>query len=247
MSKKSLNFKLNPEWMFKEPIDFEYNKYTLLDYLQKCGKNFDEFKVYPDFIELSLHIANNQSLAKENILLLTDKKFDSFDDEILLRELYPKIPRNLSDEEKEELKKTLIYSNVKLIDTFNFAKSIWSLAYDNVQLSIRKNKDNIRANYGFIILIEKTNMKIWLYQIKKIRKENSNKKVYLKQLYNGEVNEETLNYHLENPPIKKDSAIIKKYPVFEARITQELPMEETIIPIFKRKILTMVYQSKQKV
>ena len=34
--KKKMPFKLNPEWMLKEPLDFEYNKYTLLDYLQKC-------------------------------------------------------------------------------------------------------------------------------------------------------------------------------------------------------------------
>ena len=41
--KKKMPFKLNPEWMLKEPLDFEYNKYTLLDYLQKCEKNFDNF------------------------------------------------------------------------------------------------------------------------------------------------------------------------------------------------------------
>ena len=37
--KKKLSFKLNPEWMLKEPLDFEYNKYTLLDYIQKCEKD----------------------------------------------------------------------------------------------------------------------------------------------------------------------------------------------------------------
>jgi hypothetical protein len=42
--KKKISFKLNPEWMFKEPLDFEYNKYTLLDYLQKCEKNFDNLR-----------------------------------------------------------------------------------------------------------------------------------------------------------------------------------------------------------
>ncbi len=34
--------------------------YTLLDYLQKCEKNFDSFQIYPDFVELSLHLANIQ-------------------------------------------------------------------------------------------------------------------------------------------------------------------------------------------
>ena len=26
--KKKMSFKLNPEWMLKEPLDFEYNKYN---------------------------------------------------------------------------------------------------------------------------------------------------------------------------------------------------------------------------
>ena len=103
--KKKMPFKLNPEWMMKEPLDFEYNKYTLLDYLQKCEKSLDKFEIYPDFVELSLHLANIQSLTKENILLLTDKKFKSCDDEILLKDLYPKKPRELSEEEVGELKK----------------------------------------------------------------------------------------------------------------------------------------------
>ena len=73
--KKKIAFKLNPEWMFKEPLDFEYNKYTLLDYLQKCEKNLDKYEIYPDFVELSLHLANVQSLGKENILLLSTQIF----------------------------------------------------------------------------------------------------------------------------------------------------------------------------
>jgi len=101
--KKKMEFKLNPEWMLKEPLDFEYNKYTLLDYIQKCEKSLDRFEIYPDFVELSLHLANMQSLYKENTLLLTDKKFESCDDEIMLKDLYPKKPRQLSEEEENEL------------------------------------------------------------------------------------------------------------------------------------------------
>ena len=51
--KKRQQFKLDPEWMFSQPIDFEYNKYTLLDYIQKCEKSFDDFKIYPDFIAIN--------------------------------------------------------------------------------------------------------------------------------------------------------------------------------------------------
>ena len=148
--KKKMSFKLNPEWMLKEPLDFEYNKYTLLDYIQKCEKSLDKYEIYPDFVELSLHLANMQSLTKEHTLLLTDKKFESCDDEIMLKDLYPKKPRELSEEEEKELNKTIQYSNNKLYDTFNLAKSIWNLAFDNVEISIKKNKGHIGSGMGYV-------------------------------------------------------------------------------------------------
>ena len=137
--KKKMEFKLNPEWMLKEPLDFEYNKYALLGYLQKCEQSLNNFEIYPDFVEISLHLANVQSLNKENTLLLTNKKFESCDDEIMLRDLFPKKPRELSDDEKIELNKTLQYSNGKLFETFNFAKSMWNIAFDNIDISLKKN------------------------------------------------------------------------------------------------------------
>ncbi len=36
MPRKKQHFKLSTDWMFSQPIDFEFNKYTLLDYIQKC-------------------------------------------------------------------------------------------------------------------------------------------------------------------------------------------------------------------
>ena len=138
--KKKISFQLDPEWMFKEPLDFEYNKYTLLDYIQKCEQRFEKLQIYPDFVELSLHLANLQSLSKEKTLLLTDKKFSSCDDEILLGELYPKKPRELSEGEFEELEKTISFSGVKLFDAFNIGKSIWNLAFDNITVHVKKIK-----------------------------------------------------------------------------------------------------------
>jgi len=178
--KKKISFKLNPEWMFKEPIDFEYNKYTLLDYLKKCGKSFDKLEIYPDFVELSLHIANVQSLIKENVFLLTDKKFESCDDEILLRELYPKSPREITEEEETELEKTLKFSNMKLYYAFNVGKSVWSVAYDSVVVSLKKNKDAV-VGAGFVVFHQKEENKIfvWEFQLKKPKKIDQNYKLYL--------------------------------------------------------------------
>lgn len=248
--KKKIEFKLNPEWMYKEPIDFEYNKYTLLDYLQKCEKNFDSLKIYPDFVELSLHIANNQSILKENVLLLTEKKFQSFDDEILLKELFPKKPREISEEEKNELDKTLQFSNLKLYDAFNLAKSVWTIAFDNIDVSLKKNKEKKLVGSGFIYFHNKFNNKLYVWQFTLARNKQNflNFKTPLKKIYEAEPNEtDNFNTIIEANTTWKNIELVKKLPTFEVKSYQDLPIEETILPIVKRKILGIIIQSKQKV
>ncbi len=242
--KRKIKFKLDPEWMFKEPIDFEYNKYTLLDYLKKCGKNFDKFQIYPDFVELSLHIANLQSLIKENTLLLTNKKFESCDDEIMVKELYPKKPRDITKEEEEELERTLKYTNVKLYDAFNVAKSVWSIAYENISISPKKNKDSVIVGAGFIVyyLSEDNKVLVWEYQLQK-KDENSNYSISVKKIHEGEHQKETLNDIIETNSTWKKIDFVKKLPVFEVKCEQKLPLEETIIPIMKRKLLAYIYDN----
>jgi hypothetical protein len=241
--KKKMSFKLNPEWMLKEPLDFEYNKYTLLDYIQKCEKNLDNFEIYPDFVELSLHLANMQSLVKENTLLLTDKKFDSCDDEILIKDLYPKKPREMSKEEEDELQKTLHYSNNKLFDTFNLAKSIWDIAFNSVEISIKKNKGSLISGMGYVFYYRKTENKVyvWEYQIKKRRKNTTNRTI-LNKIYENTPEDTTLSSIIETNSSFNKYDYYKTLPIFEMQCNQDFPMEQTVIPIMKRKITSYVYQ-----
>jgi hypothetical protein len=243
--KKKMPFKLNPEWMLKEPLDFEYNKYTLLDYLQKCEKNFDNFEIYPDFVELSLHLANMQSLYKENTLFLTNKKFESCDDEIMLKDLEIVRPRELSNEEEEELDKTIKYSNYKLFDTFNLGKSIWNLAYDSIEITLKKNKTALAAGRGYVFYYsKKENMiYVWEYEIKKTKKDPTTTKTYLKKIYEDNPSDTTLVSILEqHSSFNFEPEYYKKLPVFEMQCNQEFPMEQTMVPIMKRKVMSYVFQ-----
>lgn len=242
--RKKIPFKLSPEWMLKEPVDFEFNKYTLLDYLQKCEERFNNLEIYPDFVELSLHLANLQSLSKENTLLLTNKKFESCDDEILVKELISKKPRELSKDEEEELDKTLRYSGPKLFDSFNVAKSIWNLAYDNLDISLRKNKENIETGRGYIFFYRKAEdlIYVWGYEIRKPKKDNINHKTYITEIYKGPPSDLTLNHIIETYSPWKEVEIFKNYPIFEAKCSQNFPLEQTLIPILKRKIIAYVLQ-----
>jgi len=242
--KKKISFKLDPEWMMKEPIDFEYNKYTLLDYIQKCEKRFDNLEIYPDFVELSLHLANLQSLYKENTLLLTNKKFESCDDEILLKELFPKKPRELSAVESEELDKTIKYSGNKLLDTFNIGKSIWNLAFDNIHITLKKNKENLSISKGYIYHYrrEDSYLFLWEYEIRKEKKDDINSKTFLNLLYQGSKESVVIGNLIKENSSWKDIEGYDTLPIFEAKAEQLFPMQETFIPLMKRKLLTYFFQ-----
>lgn len=242
--KKKIAFKLDPEWMLKKPIDFEFNKYTLLDYIQKCEKRFDNLEIYPDFVELSLHCANLQSLSKENTLLLTNKKFESCDDEILLKELSPKKPRDLTPEEEHELDKTIKYSGVRLFDTFNIGKSIWNLAFDNINLLVKKNKENVSTGRGYVYFYKKDDetLFLWEYEIRKDSKEDFNNKTFIKNLYEGGKDGVILGNIISENSTWRDIEGFELLPIFEVKCSQNFPMEQTFVPMMKRKIMSYVFQ-----
>jgi hypothetical protein len=243
---KKISLKLNPEWMFSsDPIDFEYNKYTLLGYLQKCEKGFENFEIYPDFIELSLHLANVQSLNKENTLLLTDKKFESYDDELLVTDLYPKKPRILDKVEEEELTKTIRYSGAKLFDAFNLAKSIWNISYDNIDLILKRSKVGIFEGVGYVYFNDVKNNKfyVWQYELKTPSKTRTISKAYLKTIYNKPIGDKTITEIISENTKFKGDILNRKLPIFEAKSDREFPLEKTFIPIVKRKLMAYVYQA----
>ena len=80
VEESKIKFIMDTDWLIKEPIDFEHKKYVLLGYFKKIDKLLDQNKIYPTFIELSLHLASLQTLVKENAILYTNKDFKSFDD-----------------------------------------------------------------------------------------------------------------------------------------------------------------------
>jgi hypothetical protein len=240
--KKNQHFKLSPDWMFSQPIDFEYNKYTLLGYLQKCEKSFDNFEIYPDFVEISLHLANLQSLMKERTLLTTKKKFQFPDDEILLKELIPQRITGLTEDEFGEIEKTIMFSGNKLLDVFNVGKSIWSIVYESTDISIKKNKKNLNLGIGYVYVGFKTQKKVlmWEYSIKKIRGSKNDAKIYLNLIWEGDPQGLTMNSIISEKTSWSEQH--KTLPVFEVHSNENFPIDSTMVPMIKRKLLAYILQ-----
>jgi len=244
--KNKVKFVMDTDWLFEGIIDSEQKQYILLNYFQKLNKNLEEMKVYPMFTELSLHLGNIQTLINQNKILYVEKSLSSFDDELLITDLRMKDIPVMADDEYLEYQKILKYSHPKLQDYFGITKSIWAVVYESIQVSVKKNKNNLESNTGFFFYKTKEETYIWRYNTRKIPKSNNETKTFLKLVHQGSLEDLTINDLILKFLSTKEEVKTHKFPVFEVTCNDVFPLEETLVPIFKRKIMAYIAQSIKK-
>ena len=228
MRKNKLKFVMDTDWIFDGVIDAEQKQYVLLGYFQKLSKQLEEMKVYPMFTEITLHLANVQNIIKNNKILYTDKKLTSYDDELTFIDLKTKDLPPLKASELNELKIILEYSLSKLQDYFDIIKSIWTIVYDTIEIVSIYNEDNLTSKKGYFYTKSNQIIKIWEYNIRKYKGYNT---------FN-------IEEKLEDDLLKHIHSIDNKLPSFYLHCEKDIPMEETLIPLFKRKVMSYVLQTK---
>jgi len=237
--KDDLKFILDTNWVFDGTIDSEHREYVLLSYFQKLNKRLDELKIYPMFTELSLHLCNVQSLINSNRIIYTDKTLKSFDDELTIMDLKTKDIPELNTTEKDEYKKILKYSHTKLIDYFNITKAFWTVVYDATTVKLRKNKKYLNSNTGYFYFQSSTKLYVWKYTFKITNEEHKIKKTTLKLILEQD-KEDLTTRQIISKFYKEDTKV--KSPVFEIICNDMFPIDETLLPIFKRKVVSFISQ-----
>ena len=241
--KNKNNFIMDTDWLFEGILDAEQKQYVLLDYFQKMNKHLERMEVYPMFIELSLHLGNIQTLLTQNKILYVDRKLTSNDDELVLEDLKVKDIPVLDDEEVIEYQKILKNSQPQLHYYFNFAKSIWSIVFDSIDVVVKKNKNNLHNKSGFFSYKTPEGLYIWQYTTRKIYKTKNQTRTSLKLIFKGQPDNLTIPEIIStfSKTYEKNNENI--YPVFEVFCNDVFPLEQTLIPIFKRKILSYINQN----
>jgi hypothetical protein len=228
MGKNKLKFVMGTDWIFDGVIDAEQKQYVLLGYFQKLNKQLEEMKVYPMFTEITLHLANVQNIIKNNKILYTDKKLTSYDDELTFIDLKTKELPPLKVTELNELKSILEYSVARLQDYFDIIKSVWSVVYDSIEIITIFNEDNLESKKGYFYTKSNQVVRIWEYNVRKY-------KGYDKFVVT-EKHEDNLLKHIHSTE--------NKLPTFYLLCEKEVPMDETLFPLFKRKVMSFVLQTK---
>jgi len=239
-----VKFIMETDWLFQEPIDFEHKKYVLLAYFKKIDEKLNQNKLYPTFIELSLHLASLQTLIKEHVVLSTNKNFTSYDDEVLLKELTAKSIPNLSDKDMNEVNKIIKHSSDKFLEYFNIVKSYWTIIYDSIELNVKRNRKSISKPKGYMVYTETETNKIfvWEYVLNPLSPSIDEYSIKLNLIYDGNKKVLSLNKILESNSNFTEREK-KTAPVFDFKSSVIYPIEETLLPLFKRKMLAYVFQS----
>lgn len=234
--------RLELDWIIKQPIDFEHKEYILLDYLSKIEGDFDNFKIYPAFQELSLHLANIMSIIEKESYISLNRKMDEIDDEVLLADLkYNKITFS-SIEERNEVMLIADFAKERFRNLFIIGKAMWSLVYDSVMVRlINKLKDKaIRDGSGIFYFKHKGIFYIYEYQIKKVNELFDENKCQISQIYFGEEGDiyEIISYNLDIDDDWKE-----KLPIFEVTFNSEFSLDGSLLSLTKRKIMNYIFQT----
>jgi hypothetical protein len=243
--KKKIEFLMNTDWMFEKPIDREYKEYKLLSYFQKMGEKLDKLELYPGFIELSLHLMNVQALMRDKKIVYTDKKLNNIDDEILVKDLKVKEPPILTSNEMLEFRDILSFSAPRIMEYFSIAKSVWSIVFDSLDMKIKRNKKNILHPKGYFFYTENDSKKtyVWEYTIKKETKLNPQRMTNINLIYLDDINDLTIPKIITNFS-SFESKDKRMSPVFHMMSSGVFPVEETLLPLFKRRIAGLISQTK---
>jgi hypothetical protein len=124
------------------------------------------------------------------------------------------------------------------------AKSIWNMTYDAVTISIKKNKHSLNSGLGYIFYYDKDDgiLYVWEYQIKKVKGDEINNKTYLSLIYKDEPKDITLSELVDEYSNWKEIIEHHDFPVFEMKTSHRFPMDATLVPIMKRKVMAYVFQ-----
>jgi hypothetical protein len=237
---------MRTDWMVNEPMDFEYHEYKMLAYFQKVAEDLDNLKLYPHFRDISLHYASFSTLKSKDKYITLANEMESIDDEILISDLvYHDIP-NMSVQDYAEYKTIVKYGEEKFQDYFLIAKSIWQGMYESLWLALLENDDELGRGKGFVFFDYGDKNYLYRYELKPFKRNRRENRLVLKKIKITKNPIDIPKLISEDPYEKKNP----NHPIFVLKIKNNssnfLPLDETIIPLVKRKINSFIQQTKKQ-
>ena len=239
LKRKKYPLMLPVDWLFQSKMDSEYLEYKLMAYFQKVSKLYEEFKVYPMFSELCLHTANIMILKDKNSMMYLDQNYFYCDAEIHLEDLKYKPAPEMSKEDMLEYHKILRFSSEKLNIYFQMTTFLWTTVFESIELKLLTPNSYLNSNKGYFFIDHNGSRYIIRYEMEDIYSKVKIKVVHTYDDYTQDI------FDVIRKLAKRKK--IDNTPIFEIKCKDMFPLEETLIPIAKRKIVSYIKQNQKKV
>lgn len=231
---------LSENWITEGWIDFEYKKYLLLAYLQHVGGQFKEVKLYPPLADLIRHYSRLKSFEqnRDQIKSAFPKMLQGPDTKELRFTYKPLV---IDDEMMKQLEEIVAFSLPQLKNHIEDGKNI----YDFLEREMKIEPIGISPLYqkeGYVFLSFDKSKEVFVYRYKVNLFQNSidTFKGIMMQLIQ-KVRRSILNtYEQIKLDLIKTNRELPNPATYSICCTQQIPMEESFVPISKRLLLKTV-------
>ena len=231
---------LSETWFVEGYIDFELKKYTLLAYLQQINKYFNENKLYPQLADLIFHY-NNLVAFRENKKHLQEhfpKKLTGVQIE-KLQTLYEQMIED--DELMQELEEIINYSADEMKAAIGNGAEIYEFVEEKMLISpIGLVPLDVKEGYFFLSAGNTKDTRVYHYRLsffeKHDEKYRSMKTSYI------DVWQRSMAHTYENIKFDliKNNNSIANPAVYSIETELTFPIEETLLPIAKRRLVKYI-------
>ncbi|MSQ79319.1 MAG: hypothetical protein EXR21_06550 [Flavobacteriaceae bacterium] len=236
---------LSPNWFIDAPLDAEHKQYMLLGYLQSIQQHFDAKQLYPQLGDLLTHYLNIVQFrdSKAALQMAFPKRLTAID----LHNFRLAFDKAVADDSlMQSLNDIVNFSIPKMKDYLEQGRSI----FDGFESHITMKPIGLVPLYleeGYLLLrllpIPKSDINVYRYQITLFENENNRYRgIHTQYLCTYEYSLSNQYEHIKKDLVSK-RADLPNPVAFAFEATTELPLEETLLPIARRKLITTINNS----
>ncbi len=231
---------LGLNWFAEGTIDFEYKQYILLAYLEEVKRYYAAQKVYPVLSDLITHYRNLEAYrnSKKNMAQHFPHRITQID--LVHRQLIYE-PELVENETLQEIDHIVEYALPQIKAQVEQGKELYESIEAKIQV-IPVGLIPLYKNEGYVLIRMANDDQIYIYRFTSHRFNYGNEK--MQAIHTHFVENVTQSLTTDFDTIKIN--LIKKYQdlpnpatyAFESAVA--VPMEETLLPIAKRKLLKII-------
>lgn len=224
---------LSETWFIEGNIDFESKKYTLLAYLQRINKAFDENQLYPQLADLIFHFRNLQSFKESKQLIKSQfpKKLTG----IQLRKVQLIYEEMIADNGlMTEIEDIVQYAMQEMQGTVNNGTEFYDLVEDSLSIAPIGILPPSNEEGYFFLSDGSRSIKVYNYKMSIFQRTNDR----FRSLKSQFVNEWTRNFVNTYESIKLELLKARKTvslpAVYSIETKLAYPVDTTLLPVAKR-------------